>query len=140
MLIGLLLFGQLAIAAHACAVMASAVSPAALSMPTAVDGHPVPDSPRAVLASAGEPMPGCEQMQSTPVDPTSAKLCAEHCNYGQQSDQASPLSVPGVLLNALYVTPEVPDTATVPHFGTGVPGALASASPPHTILHCCFRL
>jgi hypothetical protein len=74
------------------------------------------------------------------VDSTAAKVCAEHCNYGQQSDQASSLAVPGVLLNTLYVTPALPDPALVAHFGTGVPGALANASPPHAILHCCFRL
>ncbi len=75
------------------------------------------------------------------MDSQNANLCAEHCKFGQQSDQASTLTVPAALLMALYVAPQV---STAPLAGlrpaAATPSALVAASPPHTILHCCFRI
>lgn len=137
-LIGLLLFGQLAIAAYACPVLTMAVAPA-WSAPAAAEGQPGQDASGAEWAGAGDAMSDCEQMRWTMVDPASAKLCAEHCNYGQQSDQPSPLPVPGVLLNTLYVTPAASDPAAAQRPAAVAPDA-AAAAPPHAILHCCLRL
>ena len=86
-------------------------------------------------------MPNCSEMVGT-MDPGSANLCAEHCKYGQQSDHAHTLIVPAAIFYALYSTPVVclaslsgcADALTV------AAGAPVAASPPHTILHCVFRI
>jgi hypothetical protein len=74
------------------------------------------------------------------MDPQNANLCAEHCKVGQQSDQASTLTVPAALLMALYFAPVMPTPTAGPHPAAATPSALVAASPPHAILHCCFRI
>jgi hypothetical protein len=77
-----------------------------------------------------------------PLDPQNANLCAEHCKFGQQSDQASTLTVPAALLMALYVAPQVSTAllAGLRRPAAATPSALVAASPPHTVLRCCFRI
>ena len=81
-------------------------------------------------------------MTMGPLDPQNANLCAEHCKFGQQSDQASTLTVPAALLMALYVAPQVSTAllAGLRRPAAATPSALVAASPPHTVLHCCFRI
>lgn len=121
-LVGVLLFAQMAIAAYACPAVSSTM---AVEMRT----------PTTVAA----PMPDCAAMAGA-MDPTSANLCAEHCKYGQQSDQASTLTVPAVLLNVLYTTPLVTEPGLPPRAAAASPSALVAACPPHTILHCVYRI
>jgi hypothetical protein len=116
LLIGCLLFAQLAVAAYAC--------PSVPSM-----GGQIP-----MVGS------NCEDMAMRALDPQNANLCAEHCKFGQQSDQTSTLTVPAVVLMALYFTPLVPAPMAELRPAAGSQSALVTASPPHTILHCCFRI
>jgi len=115
-LIGLLLFSQLAIAAYACPALS-----AGLAGGSAMQGSP------------------CADMVGA-TDTASSNLCAEHCKYGQQSDHAFTLTVPAVLLSALYpMTPWVPETVPPARPAAASLSALVAASPPHAILHCVYR-
>jgi hypothetical protein len=119
-LIGVLLLAQLAVSAHACPRLSAA---AQRHMPMA-----------AVAAT-----PHCDGMAG-PRDADLANLCAAHCQQGQQSDQAATLAVPAALLNALYVIALAPEPAAAPRPAVDAANARAAASPPHAILHCCFRI
>lgn len=80
----------------------------------------------------------CDGMDQPDRD--NPNLCAEHSHFGQQSDQTQTPTVPAVLLASLYVVSTVPEL-TVPTWpATASADLLAAASPPHAILHCCFRI
>jgi hypothetical protein len=120
MLIGVVLFAQLAVSAYACPGLSGA---GAQSM----------DTDRAAAGIH------CEDMAGS-MDASSTNLCAEHCRQGHQSDQAATVTVPAVLLTALYRLPLAPAPSTPsPRQAAEVDSALAAISPPHAILHCCFR-
>lgn len=110
LLIGVLLFAQLAIAAYACPQLSSAGE--ASAMPPA---DMAPDCP-----GMGQP------------DPALPNLCVEQFHFGQQSDHMQTPTLPAILLTALYTLPLLPEPADPPRS--------AAASPPHAILHCCFRI
>lgn len=118
-LIGVVLLAQLMVSAHACPGLS-------------------PDAARA--ATAMQPMANCDDMAAGQMDPEFAALCAAHCHQGQQSDQAATLAAPAVLLTALYLAPLRPEPLVAPRPAAAAMGALVVASPPHTILHCCFRI
>lgn len=109
-----LLFAQLSVAAYAC--------PYLTAMP------------------AGAEMPaGCPGMTSR-LDPASPNLCAEHCQDDDQGDQPRTPAAPEVSLVSLYVVPSMsaslePSRPAIESFSL-----LAARPPPHTILHCCFRI
>lgn len=124
-LVGVLLFAQMAIAAYAC----PGRSPAAAGTPQ-----------MATATVHTVQMSNCDDMTGA-MDAASATLCAEHCKYGQQSDQAPTLNVPVAVLTALYATPPVAEMAALtPRAAAASISALVAASPPHTILHCVFRI
>ena len=113
-----MLYGQMAIAAYACPrlVSAAVMDVSTMSIAPAVDN---------------EAQPG-------PMDLDAQKLCAEHCNYGHQSDQAPNLALPpAVLLTSLYVALSIPSVSSQPAADLS---ALAEGKPPLAILHCCFRI
>jgi hypothetical protein len=123
---GVLLFAQMAIAAYACPGIASASS----------------DRPAATVASS-LPMADCDGMggaSGAALDPAAPNLCAEHCKFGQQSDQAATLSVPVVALALLYTVPPMPAQAAAPRPSAASISALVAASPPHAIAHCVYRI
>lgn len=136
LLIGVLLLAQMAVAAYVCpATSAALVSVAGVSA-----------SAPAVWAPASGPqaradMPDCAGMASQDVDSNNPNVCAEHCRYGQQGDQASSLTVPSAVLMALYaVTPQTPLPMSTRGVRASTLSALVAASPPHTVLHCCYRI
>ena len=135
-LIGVVLFAQLAVSAYACPGLSSAES---MKMQMAATAAPDGGSADAAMAMADRQVPNCEDMAG-PMDPEFANLCAEHCHHGQQSDQASTLTVPAALLNALYFTPLAPEPVVAPRPAANATSALVAASPPLAILHCCFRI
>jgi hypothetical protein len=126
-LAGALLCAQMAIAAYACPALASA----AAGETTEADAAPA--------APLAQPMANCDDMAGA-MDPAAPNLCAEHCKYGQQSDNAATLRVPVALLTALYATPPVPVTAPPPRPAAANLSALVAASPPHAIAHCVYRI
>lgn len=109
-LVGVLLFAQLATAAHAC--------PAWL------------EQARDAIAMAG--MPGCEHMSAGTPDPEPAQLCKLHCQPDAQSvnpDHLPDLSAHPVLLAVLDWTPEpqrpvrVAGRVPLVHSGASPPGS-----------------
>jgi hypothetical protein len=109
-----LLFAQWSVAAYAC---------------------PSPAAPAADMMMAAD----CEGMASR-LDPASPNLCAEHCQFGEQSDQLRIPTAPTVALISLYVVPLVSALAEPSQLTIVSSGLLAARPPPHTILHCCFRI
>jgi hypothetical protein len=136
-LIGLLLFSQLAIAAYACpALSAGLAGGLSTEMSMGQDAVAATDGSLDSAVQGGAP---CADMVGA-TDAASGNLCAEHCKYGQQSDHASTLTVPAVLLTAIYpMTPWVPEAASPPRPAAASLSALVAASPPHAILHCVSR-
>jgi len=121
LLIGALLFAQLAIAAHACPGMS--------------EPAPAP----AVAADAA--MPPCHEM-----DEAQPNLCLEHCRSGQQAatDLAQPATALAPVALALFYPLPAPAPADVASTERGAPPTFderrAGAPPPHSILHCCWRI
>jgi hypothetical protein len=117
LLIGTLLFAQLAIAAHACPGMSDAAP-----------------------ATADAAMQPCHDM-----DEAQPNLCVAHCQSLQQAatDQAQPVTaLAPVALALLYPLP-APAPAEVASADGGPPptfDARGAAPPPHSILHCCLRI
>lgn len=85
----------------------------------------------------GDMAPGCPEMGQP--DPDQPNLCVEHFRFGQQSDQTQTPTLPAVLLAPLYVLPLSAGPAGPPRSAAASTRLLA-ASPPHAILHCCFRI
>lgn len=138
-LIGILLFAQMAVAAYACpgvSLSATAQMPSMELVKSSSDGAALP-----VASNQATPRESMgDGIAPVAMDPQNANLCAEHCKVGQQSDQASTLTVPAALLMALYFAPLVHAPMAELHLAAATPSALVAASPPHTILHCCFRI
>lgn len=135
-LVGVLLTAQMAIAAYACPAL---VSPSAAPIQNPAAGASADELSASSVATSTGRSNKCDDMAGA-MDPLSANLCAEHCKYGQQSDHASTLNAPMAVLIALYTNPLAPETATLPHPAAATMSALVAASPPHTLLHCVFRI
>jgi len=142
LLIGILLFAQMAIAAYACPQL----SPAGFSQPSAApsmasEGNQAGSDPAAAGAVAVPPVadmpPCCDGMGRS--DPDNPNLCAGHCQFGQQSDQTQTPTVPAALLASLYIVSLVPELTVPTQSAAASASILVAASPPHAILHCCLR-
>ena len=125
-LIGVFLLAQLTVSAYACPGLTSA---GLMQM-----------SSTASADVAMQPMANCDDMAAGQMDTEFATLCAAHCHQGQQSDQAATLTVPAMLLTALYLTAFATEPIVESRPAAATTSALVAASPPHTILHCCFRI
>ena len=135
LLIGVVLFAQLAVASYACPSLKGMGSMASGSAMTAMQ---VAAADVAVVTEPTGMPPGCDQM-----DPDAANLCAEHCHQGQQS--ADTASAPGVSLGIptlLYSLPLEPQHSLGSGRSSPAPDAPLGAAPepPHAILHCVFRI
>ena len=112
-----LLFAQGAVSAYACPGSTDSVTP-----PAAV-----------------EAMPGCDEM--TRLDPVVPNLCLAHCQSGDQTfDHSSQLIAAPALLPALVVSLFDPATSQASGRASSSQGLTAARPPPHSILHCCFRI
>lgn len=123
LLIAVLLFAQFAVASYACPSLMGRAAMAA---------------GQGGMVMAADMAPGCDQ-----IDPNAASLCAEHCRHGQQSiDTANVPAAFSAIPALLYSVPIEP--AHSPGSGRSflAPDAslVAAHSPPHTILHCVFRI
>jgi len=114
-LIGVFVFAQLAVAAHACPGLEQSPS----------------------QATEAQAMPGCDQM-----DRSASNLCAEHCHFGQQSSDTVPAPVVlAPMLALLYAVLPVADAAGATAVGAPATDAPPAAPPPpHAILHCVLRI
>ena len=133
LLIGVVLFAQLAVASYAC--------PGLKLMGSADKGGAATAMHGVVAHAAAEPAampPGCDQM-----DPNAANLCAEYCHQGHQSaDTASVLAVSQGVLTFLYWLPLEPQRSLGSGRSFPAPDARLDAAPepPLAILHCVFRI
>ena len=116
LVVGALLFTQLALAAHTCPNMAGGP-----------DGR----------MSAGQAAPAALRC----IETAQPDLCAAHCEFGQQNADAKSVPTPTPMHPAGYymLGPRAHDG------GNGEPAELAVRSPwpvhpPHAILHCCLRI
>ncbi len=119
MLMGALLFAQLAVASYACPSL------------TGLD-------PAVTSASMASMPPGCDQ-----IDPDATNLCAEHCRQGQQSVDTAPTpALSAGVPTLLYAIPSEPQHALGSGRSFPAPDAsrVAAPEPPHAILHCVFRI
>ena len=119
LLLAALLFMQMAVAAYACPGLPSAMG-------------------SAVSVSEAAQMPAdCAQMEQ--LDRATLNLCVAHCQDGQQSyDHQHGPSVPPAVLAVLYIS--LPDFGATASTGHTSACNTAATSPPHAILHCCFRI
>ena len=132
LLVGALVFAQLAVAAYACPALSPTHAPA--KAPAMAGDMDVDD-----IAPPGAQAADCGGMVG-PIDPSSANLCAEHCKQGQQSDKVAALNLLAAVHRPLYVLPPPPDVAPPACPAAGTASALVAASPPHAILHCVYRI
>jgi len=91
------------------------------------------------LAPPAAEMTDCAGMMSA-LDEAAPNLCAEHCQNEDQSDQPRTPATPAASLVSLYTVSPVPVLAEPIWRGLSSSGLLTARSPPHTILHCCFRI
>ena len=133
LLIGVLLFAQLAVAGYGCPGL-KVMGPASHGG-TATAAQAAVASAAAVLPSMA---PGCDQM-----DPAAPNLCVQHCHQGQHSaDTANvPVVSPGIptFLYSLQFEPQrsLGSGRSFPAPDARLDGA---PEPPHAILHCVFRI
>ena len=133
LLIGVVLFAQLAVASYAC--------PGLKVMDSVGNGGAATAMHWVVTDTAAEPAampPGCDQ-----IDPNAANLCAEHCHQGQQSaDTANVPAVSPGIPTFLYSLPLEPQRSLGSGRSFPAPDAwwAAAPEPPHAILHCVFRI
>jgi len=128
-LAGALLFSQLAVATYACPQLKSALEQGAEAAKASV---PMRD------------MPGCDQMiqnADSGLDQDNPALCLEHCRYGQQvtSHAETPSAQPATFTGFITVAPALPLLASTGN-ASRVERIAPAASPPFSILHCCFRI
>ncbi|WP_246262278.1 hypothetical protein [Aromatoleum evansii] len=142
LLIGILLFSQMALAAYACPQLSSAEFSERSAMPTmGSKGSPAGADTAMAGSETTTPVvdmaPGCPEMGQ--ADPDNPNLCVEQVHFGQQSDQTQTPTVPAVVLSNLYTLPLLPEPTGPTRPAAAAASLLAATSPPHAILHCCFR-
>lgn len=140
LLVGVLLFAQLAIASYACPVRMPATAPdEAIALADASStGQPGKAMVDAAM-TADSMADSCDGMAGG-QDPDSPNLCAAHCEFGQQSDQTRTPALPAALPNSLYIAFPHLEAVGPTRSVAGSPRLFAATSPPHAILHCCFRI
>lgn len=135
-LIGVVLLAQIAVSAYACPGLASG---AVMNMSSVLPVSTGDETSQGIADIAADQAVACAEMAGS-IDSDFANLCAEHCHQGQQSDRAAKMNVPTALLTALYITPLAPEPFIAPRPAAAGTSAMAAASPPLAILHCCFLI
>jgi hypothetical protein len=123
-LIGALIVAQLAISAYACPRLTPAVDAG---------------SPGASDIDGGDAKPVALAGIDGSMDPDSPNLCAEHCRYGQQSDQASTLTAPVALLRPIRALEWASGGTSRACLEAATIDAPVAAESPHAVLHCVYR-
>jgi hypothetical protein len=134
--VGSVLFAQLAVSAYACPGVSAALALAAAS--NAV--HAQQEGPkRPAAAHDAQASTHCQAMASAMDAPASA-LCVEHCQPSSQCDHPATIALPLAVLSALYLLPPAFELRLGPRPAAHESRARWVVSPPHSLLHCCFRL
>jgi hypothetical protein len=106
----------------------------------AVSAYACPGSTDPVAPpAAAQAMPGCDEM--TGLDPVVPNLCLAHCQSGDQTfDRSAQLIAAPALLPALVVSLFDPATSQALGGASSSQRLTPARPPPHSILHCCFRI
>lgn len=137
-LIGVLLFAQFAIAAHACQDLAKNAQ-SARGMETAALDRSAAMTASGTDSDSSGALP-CDGM-GAPPDGSGGNICIEHCRFGHQTfDPGQPPSVTPGLFAVLYVVPGLLFAEAPRPMQAATRAACVAASPPHSILHCCLRI
>ena len=116
-LVGVLIFAQMAMSAYACPIQSGAT--------TAMQS-------RMLESDSTSPM-------AMSIDAPS--LCAAHCHAEEQTDQTHAVKLPVQFLGAFqWVVIIAPTPTATPVRLLATRYLWASASPPLSVLHCCFRI
>ena len=117
-LVGSLLFAQMAVAAHSCAIF----------MESAPLMHGTVSSAPLNTADASQ------------LDSAQPWGCLAHCHVGQQNSDAKPTpGIPPALVPPAYPLEPI-STATLARYLRPASTVTVALGPPHTILHCCYRI
>ena len=124
LLLATLLFAQGAVAAYACPALTGTIH------------APVTATQMAAMPAE------CGQMgQMGAMDLDTPNLCLAHCQIGQQiNDHPGTPALPPFVASALVVWLPRLEALTSPGRTLASERVTAAGSPPHTILHCCFRI
>jgi hypothetical protein len=127
LLLGVMMFAQMTVAAYAC------TGPQSASMRSSGTDVTLVGAPMATLADGG--------LGHAAMDPTQPNLCAVHCQSGQQNADGKPApSVSPAILVSLYPGALAFLPADIQRASAAPDGPSTRADPPHAILHCCFRI
>lgn len=124
LLLGALLFVQGAVAAYACPTFSDALD-------------------QSLTATQMADMPtDCAQMREmTAIDGATPNLCHAHCQSSPQSnDHPQSPTVQPALIGVLVMTLPRPKLQAISGRAAGFERDPGAATPPHSILHCCFRI
>jgi hypothetical protein len=113
LLVGTLLLAQLMVSAHACP---------------------------ALFGGSAEPAAALSHDPCSDAGPVANNLCGEHCKSGKQGDRAAALAVPVAIRSFAWPVIAVAEAAAAPFDALPARVAQTAAPPPHTILHCVFRI
>ena len=130
LLVGVMVFAQMTVAAYACTGAQGTVMPGAGTSGTDVT------MVRAAMIDLADGARGHAAM-----DPAQPNLCAAHCQSGQQNADGKPApSVPAALPTSLYPRALADLSADSQRASTAPDDPPPKADPPHAILHCCLRI
>jgi hypothetical protein len=143
-LIGMVLFSQFAVAAYTC--------PSFLALTQKQSHHstefpqPVETKNTQLIAAPAnkmniaDAMMNCDQMFGQ-LDKNSPSLCAEHQQYGHQTNETYVPTIHLVSIANFYIVPLLVNDAGDNPSPSFISSYLqVPLQPPSTILHCCFRI
>lgn len=135
---------QVAVSAYACPSLSRTGLPGHLPQTSSASvsddgmGMPNTQTSTAIDVSQGATL-DCSSMQGR-LDAAAPNLCHACCHHDQQTDHASSLVAPAVILNSLYAIPAAVLAPIPARFDAQSSSDLAAATPPRTVLHCCWRI
>jgi predicted nucleic acid-binding Zn ribbon protein len=142
LLIAVFVFAQMATAAHACVSLALDAASVSAGRGTTVASSMPPGRTGQLIAAVENAVgPHCGAPVCNAAAPVVSNVCDAHCQSEQQRvDASSSITVPAAIMTTSYLLPPL-DRGTVQR---GLDQTWLSpadaALPPHSILHCCFRL
>ncbi|MEO7850898.1 MAG: hypothetical protein ABIR94_01420 [Rubrivivax sp.] len=130
LLVGVMMFAQMAVAAYACT--------GALGLTSVDASRSVMEFGLASPAITGK-TDGVADHGT--MDRAQPNLCAAHCQSGQQNAAGKPApEVPVAMAVSLYPQAPVLVPIGTPRVSAALGHPPPLADPPHAILHCCYRI
>jgi hypothetical protein len=128
LLLGVMLFAQMTVAAYACTGLQSASTRS-----TETEVLTLVEAPLAMVADG--------VLGHAAMDPMQPTLCAVHCQSGQQNADGKPApNVSPAIPVSLYPRAMAFHPADTQHASAAPDDPPTRTDPPHAILHCCFRI